>query len=93
MQVVWDVAVAGTFQSVYLGTPTGPSTLIANPMDTASPSNFPAPDPFTGAVTRRQIADGSTLTLTLEFANPLSSGTGYSVAVTFDNGCSVSASR
>jgi hypothetical protein len=93
MQVVWDTIVAAKFNFVYLGLPADMTTRIANPNDSASPSNFPSPDPFAGLITSRQIANGSTLTLTLEFQNNLSSDLGYSVSVTFDNGCSVSASR
>jgi hypothetical protein len=92
MQIIWDVGTAVKLLSVYLG-PVGPSTQIAAPNDTSSPSNFPSPNPFVGLPARRQIADTNTSTLSVEFENNLSSGTGYSIQLVFDTGCQVQVSR
>jgi hypothetical protein len=93
MQIVWDVGTAATLLNVYLGLPVGASTQIGAPNDTSSPSDFPMPNPFIGPAARRQIADGITSTLTVEFENNLGSGTGYSVQLVFDTTCQVRVSR
>jgi hypothetical protein len=83
MSIVWNPVLGTKLVSITLA-----GTTIANPNDTVSPSDFPAPNPFTGQATDRDIANGAAPTLTANFqTNPTTSG--FSIVIGFDNSCQV----
>jgi hypothetical protein len=89
VQVVWNVADATTLSLVFLD-----GEQIGNPNQSASPSDFPSPNPFTGPVSRRQIENsGDNMEpFQIDFADP-PNGSGYTVQILFDIGCQVQVSK
>jgi hypothetical protein len=92
MTVDWNVGTAGRILEEHLGGLSA-NELIGNANDTSSPTGFPTPNNFTGIVDRRQIANGVTKTLYINFqAAPTDSG--YTVQVHFAPiDCRISASK
>ena len=85
LQVVWNVGLAVKLVDVFLA-----GTQIGSPNETTSPSDFPAPDPFTGVATARDIASGANPALTINFQNNLGGDlSGISIVAGFDTGCQV----
>jgi hypothetical protein len=87
MNIDWNVGTAVKIIDQFLGGTT-PANQIGSVNKTSSPSKFPAPNPFTGPTAKRQIGNGDTKTLWINFqAAP--TGSGYTVRVHFDIGCQI----
>lgn len=83
--LVWNPVIATRFINLNLA-----GNNIGSPNDTASPSIFPVPDPFNGPATYRDIADGGTSTLTLNFQTNLGGDlSGINIIIGFDNTCQI----
>jgi hypothetical protein len=88
LDIVWNVATAVRLNTIDLA-----GHQISNPNVTTSPVNIPTDKPFTGVVGNRQITNGNTSNLVVNFSNNLASGSGYSIQIGFNIGCQIQASR
>jgi hypothetical protein len=87
MHIVWNTGTASNILDQVLD-----GNQIGNANETSSPSDFPSPNPFSGPANRREIANGATEQLVINFGdNP--TGGGYTVQLHFDIGCQISASK
>ena len=89
MHIVWNVGVAAKILDEFLD-----GNQIGNANELTSPSDFPAPNPFTGQAALRdiEIVNDNTETLTINFQSPPTGG-GYTVQLHFDIGCQIEVSK